>query len=149
MTSQKLLLSLATALWLLAFNGNGALADDASDCKNISKDLSDDQVIAACSGAMQAGPASDVPSLFVQRAIAYKHKRDFEHALDDLTRALDMGIHPDNLESATYMARAAAFIGKGDIIRARDDFMMAVRLDPNSALAQKGLDAINAAISKH
>ena len=63
---------------------------------------------------------------FFHRGNAYLHIREYENALFDFDRALQL----DSRVSHIYNGRGRAYSGKGDHESAIDDFSSAIELDP-------------------
>jgi hypothetical protein len=124
MISKKVLVMSAFAC-LLAFNVTTASADDSGDCRNLSNDLSPDQVIGSCNRAIRnTGGGSTPVVLFVWRSIAYKAKGELDRSLADLDQALKLGAS-DKGSAAIYNLRGVLFQMKGDNGKAEADFAKA------------------------
>jgi tetratricopeptide (TPR) repeat protein len=121
----KKVLVISAIACLLAFNATTGSADDAGDCRNLSNDLSPDQVIDACNRAVRnAGADSKPVGFFVWRSIAYKAKGDLDRSLADLNQALNLGAS-DKGAAVIYKLRGVIFQMKGDNSRAEADFAKA------------------------
>jgi PQQ-dependent catabolism-associated CXXCW motif protein len=66
------------------------------------------------------------PNYFYKRGIDYAQKKQYDNAISDFTRAIDLA--PDNADA--YFLRARAFQTKGDYGQAFIDFTKAAALDP-------------------
>jgi hypothetical protein len=110
---------------LLACNLTTASADDSGDCRNLSNDLSPDQVIGACNRAIRnTGGGSTPVALFVWRSIAFKAKGELDRSLADLDQALKLGAS-DKGSAAIYNLRGVLFQMKGDNGKAQAEFAKA------------------------
>ena len=65
------------------------------------------------------------------RGIAYWRKEDFDHSIEDFTRAMELD--PD--DAAIYYGRGLSYWGKGDYAHGIRDFSRAIELNPNDASA--------------
>jgi tetratricopeptide (TPR) repeat protein len=78
--------------------------------------------------------------IYNQRAwiCAYHLKRDFDQAIKDATKAIEL--KPE--KAAYYDTRGWAYLGSGDYNSATDDFSKALQLDPNLESPKEGLQKI-------
>ncbi|MGO4716668.1 tetratricopeptide repeat protein [Bradyrhizobium sp. 2TAF24] len=113
--------------------GRAASDGDINQCKLAGDVGKADQSIAACDRVLGDGAVSGVA-----RAQALSNrcgwrglKHDVEAALADCSEAIRL----DPAQTAAYLNRGNAYLGKGDAPRAAADFDEAVRRDPKSAWA--------------
>ena len=66
---------------------------------------------------------------YIDRGIAYAEKGQFDQAVDDFTKALEI----DPKSADTYYYRGIAYVNKGQFHWAIDDFTKALEIDPKSA----------------
>lgn len=104
----------------------------------------DDTVIAGCSEVIQQNP-KDAKAHF-ERGNAYQKKSDYDHALSDYNKAIDL----DAKNFRYYSARAAVYTEKKDPDRAIADYTKAIDLNPvdNSAIGSKDTARLLAAMDK-
>ena len=69
-----------------------------------------------------------LPKPITIAGIAYGEKGDFDHAIGDLNKAIEL--NPDSAEA--YSNRGVAYHGKGDFDRAIADYTKAAKLNPDS-----------------
>jgi tetratricopeptide (TPR) repeat protein len=91
--------------------------------------------VAACSTVIAANtrPAADLSTAFNNRGNAYYDQKDYNRAIEDYSRAIDIGS-----DEVTYHNRGNAYIARnsvGDYDRGMRDFAEAIRLRPNYAKA--------------
>jgi tetratricopeptide (TPR) repeat protein len=98
-------------------------------CKGLAATEPDDR-IACFSFAIQLNPNSFLP--YYNRGTTYANKGDYNAAIIDLSRALQ--IDP-NLAFLTLYKRGTACAKKGDLERAIADFSQSIQIYPNNALA--------------
>ena len=96
-----------------------ALAETANDCV-ASKD--DDRRIQGCTARIARNP-KDAAAYF-SRGGAYGHKGDYDHAISDYDKAIELNPH----YAQAYSSRGRAFASKGDYTRAVADVTKAGEL---------------------
>jgi tetratricopeptide (TPR) repeat protein len=113
---------------------SGAPIPAADECKDFNKVNADPSIadlsIKACTQLI----ASDrTPGwlLYYNRGSAYNIKKDYDRAIIDYTKVIE--IHPKN--QPAYIARAFAHGRKRDYDRAIADFSKAIEIDPKNATA--------------
>jgi tetratricopeptide (TPR) repeat protein len=110
---------------------SAAMAQNAAEwnCRGDTRDL--DQQIEGCTRAIRSGQfrGKDLAWAYTNRGSVYDYKRDFDHAIADLTEAIRLD--PDAV--VAYQDRAASYRNTGKFDRAIDDLDQAARLDPNDA----------------
>jgi tetratricopeptide (TPR) repeat protein len=99
--------------------------------------------IRACTNVINLGERSDKRNLFsayVRRGNAYRVERDYDRAIADYSKGIE--IDPKNIAVAytlgiasAYGMRAMAYFGKRDYDRAMADYTEAIRLNPKYAEA--------------
>src|SRR5208283_824047 len=92
-----------------------------------------DTGIAGCTALIQANQETtrDLASVYYNRGLAYRDKKDYDSALQDLDKALQLNPNfPGALNS-----RGNTYADKGENERAIADYTEALRQDPSHALA--------------
>lgn len=92
------------------------------------------------SQAIELDPTNHV--LYSNRSGAYASLKDYEHALEDANKVVE--IKPD--WSKGWGRKGTALHGSGDLVGATDAFEQAVKLDPYNAQAKSGLESVKRAI---
>ena len=109
---------------ILAFSAapytTAALADAKQDCEN----LRGDAAIQACDEAIREAPLG--PAAYYNRATEYQNKGDFDHAIGDYTKAIEI----DPNFAKAYNNRGVAHRAKGEFDLAIDDYTKAIAIDP-------------------
>jgi CHAT domain-containing protein/Tfp pilus assembly protein PilF len=119
----------AVGLFFGVFAG-AAWADALSDCAS-KPNL--DQRIQSCTEAIAQNAANkrQLTSAYNLRGSAYAQKGDFDRAIADLTK----GIELDPSQAVVHAARGEAYRFRGDVDRAIADYNKALELDPKRATA--------------
>jgi tetratricopeptide (TPR) repeat protein len=109
------------------FTVSPAAADDGETCNHSSGDVA----IAACTRAIASGQytTQDVATLYTSRGNEYAYKGQYDRAIEDLDRAIQLD--PQNV--VAFYDRGIAYGAKGQRDRAIQDFDQAIRLDPQFA----------------
>ncbi|PQE22727.1 stress-induced-phospho 1 protein [Rutstroemia sp. NJR-2017a BVV2] len=113
----------------LKAEGNKAIAE-----KNF------DEAVAKFTEAIAIEPENHI--LYSNRSAAYASKRDYENSLKDAEKCTEL--KPDWAKG--WGRVAAAKQGTGDLLGAHDAYEEALKLDPNYAVASKGLASVKKAI---
>jgi len=125
--------ALAAALLIAAtplrFSAASAQSADEWNCRGDTRDL--DAQIEGCTRAIRSGKyrGKDLAWAYTNRGSVYDYKKDFDHAIADLTEAIRL----DPAAVVAYQDRAASWRNMGRFDRAIDDLDQAVRLDPHDA----------------
>src|SRR5262245_49416237 len=115
------------AVWLVAIAWSTCgWAGAAEDC-NQEDDL--DLSISGCTELINSGPAQ--AHVYNSRGNAYRNKGDFDRAIADYTKVIDLDI-PAWVPVAYYF-RGFSYRKKGDFDRAIADLNKAIELEPKSA----------------
>jgi tetratricopeptide (TPR) repeat protein len=115
---------------LLLLGASVALADASDDCDR-GKDP--DLNINGCTITISGG-GKNTALAYNNRGVAYNEKRDYEHAIADFSKAIDL----DAKLAVAYNNRGLAYHAKGDYERAIADFSKAIDLDPKNACTFTG-----------
>ncbi|MEC9343466.1 MAG: caspase family protein [Pseudomonadota bacterium] len=102
-----------------------AAADDLGDCSGMEPDT----VLVACSAIIGAGTHPRLAEAYANRAWAHWRSGDFDRALADSGKAVD--IDPNLVEA--HVQRALAHWSKDDPANAIASYDIAIRLDPGRA----------------
>src|SRR5277367_6015472 len=88
-----------------------------------------DLVIDTCTAIIQLGQETTkgLSAAFANRGYAYRHKREYDRAIQDLDQAIKL----DANNALAFNDRGGAYNGKHEYDRAIQDFDQAIRLDPN------------------
>ena len=99
------------------------------NCRGDTRDL--DAQIEGCTRAIRSGKyrGKDLAWAYTNRGSVYDYKKDFDHAIADLTEAIRLD--PD--ATVAYQDRAASYRNTGQYTRALDDLNHALRLAPGDA----------------
>lgn len=89
-----------------------------------------DKAIADSNKAIELDPAC--ADAYIVRGTAYLDKGEFDRAIDDLTRGIQLAPERDAM---AYNNRGYAYLEKGDFDLAKRDFNKAIELDTNFAMA--------------
>ena len=100
-----------------------ALADARKDCERYDNA---DLKIQACTQLIMEN-AENLPDIYTKRGHGYAMKKDYERALVDYDRAIEL----DPNFALAYNLRAHAYAGKGEYDRAIADFTKALALRPD------------------
>jgi tetratricopeptide (TPR) repeat protein len=119
---------LAVSALVVAMSASAVADDkDKQDCAN--KDP--DRAIRGCTAIIEHG--NETPNIFAtafaNRGVAYARKKDYDRAIADYTRAIEI----DPRDAKTYNNRGLAYSIKGDYQRAISDLTAAVELHPKKA----------------
>ncbi len=90
-----------------------------------------EEAVAAFTEVLEKDPARAL--IYLDRALAYYLAGDMDKALDDIDRALELGVEPDT--PAAYVKRGRCYSLRDEIALARADFDAAIDLDPEFAEA--------------
>jgi tetratricopeptide (TPR) repeat protein len=125
-----------------------ALAQSAQDRSNCfgSNTVSYEQVIAGCTGMIQAGGLNepDLAAAYFSRGVAYNLKTQPDLAIKDFDQVLKLT--PD--DSTAMDERGGAYFSKGDFVHALADFNQSIGLNPNDFNAYNDRGAIYYALSE-
>ena len=80
--------------------------------------------------------------LYSNRSAAYASKKDYQSALDDANKVIEL--KPDWTKG--WGRKGAAMHGLGDLLGAHDAYEAGLKLDPNNAQNKQGLAAVKRAI---
>ena len=144
-----LLVAVAIGMWLgltrdsvFAVPTRGAIIwsnwnNDAQKCSETQE--TPDAAIQHCTQAIDSGELLDInlAVTFTNRGLAYEQKGDYDRAIEDHTRAINLA---PNL-APVFANRGSAYSRKGQQDRAIEDYNHAVRLDPDNAeiINERGL----------
>jgi hypothetical protein len=121
-----------------------AAADDRTKC--LERD--GPQSAEACSRVIATGELSgkDLATIYVLRATIYRTDQQYDRAVDDLTRAIELltGLATNDVVASAYVTRASVHALKGDIASAAADYRHALTLDPTNTQAEAGLEKAGA-----
>ena len=108
-------------------------ADEYQACQGSEPQYSLDENIAGCTTIIESGRESQeiLYSVYVTRGYAYSGKRQYDLAIADFTRAIQL--KPDN--AFAYRNRGLAYTLKGQDDLAIADFNRAIQLKPDDAFA--------------
>ena len=109
----------------LAIGASWALADTQQDCMQHNDP---DLQVRACSSIIDGNGGASWP--YYSRGVAYGIKGDYERAIADFTRAIEIGRDP-----YAYNDRGLAYELKGDYERAIADYDMAIEIFPRYGTA--------------
>lgn len=124
------------ALALAAVGGCGS-DDPVADC---SQRDDPDRRIRGCSQLIERDDATPIfkAGAYEARGIAYHKKRDFDRAIADFDKAIEL--NPD--EVGYHISKGVSYIEKRDKELAIAAFQTALEMDPSNALAKKGLKLV-------
>ena len=111
---------------------NENLEDLKEKADQLESDGSWDELILLCTKIIdleQEPPAK--ASVYVKRSAAYNYKGDYDLAITDCTKALDL--NPSHINA--YIQRGIAYDKKGEHDQAIDDFTKALALEPDNLFA--------------
>src|SRR5262245_13703966 len=142
-----------------------AWADDRNECHQPAPPNLD-RAIAGCTRLIeQAPPAHELASAHKNRGVAYGAKGHYDHAIQDLDKAIELNPHDatahagrgrvyaakgnydmaiadltraigvDPRDATVFLSRGMAFAGKGELDRAILDYDKVIALDPQTAYA--------------
>lgn len=123
---------------MVAAAATNAAADDKQDCAG--KDA--ERAIRGCT-ALIGSPGETGKGLavaLVNRGAAYASNRDYDRAIADYTRAIEI----DPKYARAYDGRGIAYTSKGDYVKAVADVTMALELRPKKAVAPTAATATSA-----
>ena len=112
----------------------GAHADASKDCVQM-QDL--DRQISGCTEIITKGRETkdNLAAAYNNRGYAYGHKGDYDRAIADFSKALELNPKDAHL----YHNRGAAYEDKGDHDRAIADYRRALQFDPSIEASKEGL----------
>lgn len=118
---RQALAALAMGLFLVV-GGLPALAQDSEICAK----SSGDEAIRACTRAIDSGrhKGETLATLYYNRGWEYDEKREYERAIRDYDRAIEINAKPNY-----YTNRGLAYASMENYDRAIDDYDEAIRLD--------------------
>src|SRR5579863_2660464 len=124
-------ISLCACLLLAA--GLTAAGQTRDDNWNKCKADDPDTSIAGCTALIQSGQESttDLSSAYFDRGIAYRQKKEYDLAMQDLDEAIKL--KPDF--AGALNTRGNVYSDKGEVDRAISDYNDAIRFDSSYALA--------------
>ena len=90
-----------------------------------------DQSVGGCSALTQSNQetGTSLAAAFYDRGIAYAHKHDFDHAIQDYDQALRINA----VYARAFCSRGRAYAGKRDFDRAIQDYDRALQIKPDYA----------------
>jgi tetratricopeptide (TPR) repeat protein len=112
-------------LFSAALDATAALADARQDCEK----LRGDAAIQACDQTIGEFPRD--AEAYNNRGNAYLAKGDFDRAIADYTKAIEI----DPKDADAYNNRSYAYHAKGDFDRAIADYTKVIEIDPRAAAA--------------
>jgi tetratricopeptide (TPR) repeat protein len=131
---------------LLGMSGEVA-ADDRAKCLERDGALS----IEACSHVISTGELSgrELATIYVLRATIYRADQQYNLALQDLTRAIELlkASGPADVVSSAYITRASVYSLSNDLQNALADYRSAQAFDARNSQAAEGIKAMEAAIA--
>jgi lipoprotein NlpI len=89
-------------------------------------------IISLSFSSVHAQQKQDEPKdtkFYIDRGIAYEEKGQFDQAVDDFTKALEMG----SKDAVVYYHRGIGYVNQGQYSWAIDDFNKALEIDPKNA----------------
>lgn len=106
-----------------------------------------DEAIACFTDVIKLEPANAVAyaAAYNNRAFAYGQKGDFDHAIEDCNKAIE--INPNH--AGAYHNRGGIYLGKGAYNLAIADLGMAINLNPDFSNAYYNRGYVYASIGKH
>lgn len=124
---KRALAALAMGLFLAA-GGFPAAAQDAEVCAK----SSGDEAIRACTRAIDSGRSKGeaLATLYYNRGWEYDEKREYERAIRDYNRAIQIAAKPNY-----FTNRGLAYASLEDFDRAIDDYNEAIHIDPEHETA--------------
>jgi tetratricopeptide (TPR) repeat protein len=92
-----------------------------------------DVAISACSSVISAArvTGTNLALAYARRGDAYHHKREYDRAIADYTRVIEIELR----DAVAYNNRGLAYRAKGDSDRAIADYTRAIEIDPRDAVA--------------
>jgi tetratricopeptide (TPR) repeat protein len=114
----------------LMFSPALATADDRAVCEN--RDTLPDPRITACSARLSHNDlkGKELAITLRNRGQGYAAKRDFDRAIADYDRAIEV----DPTDAKSFDWRGGAYFGRRDYDRAIADYDQAIKLDPKNAV---------------
>jgi tetratricopeptide (TPR) repeat protein len=112
--------------------------DNRAACLSTDSDIS----IAACTADINSGEETkpaDLALAYYNRGLSYAHKRDYEKAISDYTKAIELNGNDSNFHDA----RGEAYYNSGDLHAAVGDFSAALTINPNDDVAKNDLADAN------
>jgi hypothetical protein len=107
--------------------------------------------IEACSRAIASNQLTgkDLATIYVLRASIYRANRDYSHAIEDITRAIDLltATASKDVVASAYVTRASIYMLSGDFTNALSDYHYALGLDASNIQAAHGLQDAQAQIA--
>jgi lipoprotein NlpI len=128
----KLILSLI-ALIALADTSQAQSNDDAKQCATAVQRNDFDIAIDHCTAAIQSGELleQDLAAAFHNRGLAYSHKKEYDHAIEDYDQATDL--NPNDSDS--FYRRGLTYFEKNDYDRAIQNLNQTLKLNPDNVAA--------------
>jgi len=117
---------------LLCIGVSPAVANDRATCLDANRGANDAEAADACTKVIESGKfrAMELARLYNSRGLALTNLRQYDRAIPDLTRALQIvGKEPVLLNN-----RGLAYKAKGEFDLAIADYTEAVRLNPNTKM---------------
>jgi lipoprotein NlpI len=129
----------AIALFLACALTNPCWAQ-SSDADGCFKETDPDLSLKNCTQAIDSGSLSprNLAVAFNYRGVAYYHKGDYDHAIQDFGQAIRL--NPNYAQAFNH--RALSYKFKGEFDRAIQDYDQSIRLSPNSVLAIAGRGSV-------
>jgi tetratricopeptide (TPR) repeat protein len=107
------------------------LAQAYTNRGNTYKTMGDKRAIEDFSAAIRLNPKD--PSPHVERGSIYLEGDNFDKAIQDFNRALD--VDPNISDPVVFISRAKAYHEKSDYVNAIEDYSKAIRLNPRNAMS--------------
>src|SRR5262249_37550839 len=101
--------------------------------------------IAPCGRAIASGKykGGDLATLYYGRGHAYRDRGDYDRAIADYSRAIDL----EPKDERAIVARGKIYKTKGDNVRALNDFEAVLRINPDHTDARSSRDEIRSALA--
>jgi tetratricopeptide (TPR) repeat protein len=99
-----------------------------NECVNKQNDFTPEQQISGCTSAIESGKwsGSGLSWAYGNRCIGYKDKGEYDRAIEDCDRALEL----DPRNPFAYNSRGAAYYFKQDYDQSIADYAQAIRINP-------------------
>jgi tetratricopeptide (TPR) repeat protein len=113
--------------------------EDRAACLSSDSDTS----IAGCTADIKSGAETTSDGLalaYYNRGLSYAHKHDYEAAIADYTKAIEL----KGGDSKFHDARGEAYYNLGDFSDAKTEFSAALKIDPDDEVAKEDLAQANA-----
>lgn len=137
MKTFRLGLSLLALLLASALSAGSALAQsDIDRCENKTRQVPDDQRIAACSALINSGQyrGKDLSWIYSNRGVSYERMRQVDNAIADYSEAIRLD--PDY--PSAYYNRGCLYLDRAQFDPAIADFTKAMSLAAPSGIHSKG-----------